>query len=78
MSKQAIKRWGRTVQKHGHSLYVSLPHDLVKLWNLEPGQEMIVYQLNHLLVAVPMDSLLRQGEPKILQQLVSLSPLTAP
>lgn len=65
--KPEIKRWSRRILPQGHSLCVSIPHDLVKEWDLTLGQEMVVYQLDRALLVVPLQTLLKHGEVKLLK-----------
>lgn len=67
--KPEIKRWSRRIIPQGHSLCVGIPSDLVKAWDLTLGQEMVVYQLHEALVVVPLQTLLKKGELKIIKPL---------
>lgn len=65
----AVKRWSRRLSRHGNSLYVSLPADLIKQWEIGEGEELVAYQLPEAILVVPFSQVLRKGEPAILKTL---------
>lgn len=64
-----IKRWSRKILPQGNSLCVGIPFDLVKEWDLQQSEEMVMYQLDRALVIVPLRTLLKHGEVKVLRPL---------
>jgi len=67
--KEKIKRWSRKILPQGNSLCVSIPADLVKEWGLALSDEIVVYQLPQALLLVPLTTLLKHGEVKVLRPL---------
>ena len=65
--KIAINRWSRTLTKSGSSHNVTIPVDVVKQWELQTGEELVMYQLDGALLILPLERVLQIGEPALLK-----------
>ena len=70
--KVAVNRWSRRITKSHKSLTVTIPHDVVKQWEVREGQEVVVYQLDGALLVIPLERLLTLGEPALLRPLTKI------
>ena len=62
----AINRWIRTLTLAGQSLNVTIPSDLLKQWGAKQGEKMAVYEVDGVLLVLPLEKLTQVGELEFL------------
>lgn len=65
-------------RKVGTSMTMTLPWRLVREWNIQEGDPVVTYQLDKLLVVVPLSHLLEIGEPTLVRQLTEPTSASPP
>ncbi len=73
-----VNRWWTKARAVGHSTVMTLHQPICLQWQLKPGDALVTYQLEGILLVMPLDYLRTVGEPQLLQYLQQWQPDETP
>lgn len=68
-----FNRTSSKLRKVGNSNVITVPYHLVQEWNLKANDQLVLYQLDGLLVMVPLAYLGVAGEHPLIRKLIDLT-----